>query len=68
MSNDKIRPEDIKSKLVDMQNDATSTVKDAKSQLLAVGAGVALLLLVVAFFLGRRGGIAKSTVIEVRRT
>lgn len=67
MSADKITPTDIKAKLADIQGEATSTVEGAKSQLVAIGAGLAILLVVVAFLLGRRGGTHKSTIIEVKR-
>lgn len=62
-----ITKDDIKAKLAEIQGDATTTVEGAKSQLLAVAAGVGVALVVVAFFLGRRGGKRRSTVIEVRR-
>ena len=42
-------------------------MESAKNQLLAVGACSALLLLIIAFLLGRRGGKRSSAVIEVRR-
>lgn len=58
---------DIKSKLSDIQGEAVTTVEGAKNQLLTVGAGLALALVVLAFFLGRRGGVKKSTIIEVKR-
>ena len=48
-------------------NEATDTVEGAKNQLVAVGIGVALVLLLLSFFLGRRGGVRKSTIIEVKR-
>jgi hypothetical protein len=67
MSAEKITPNDIKSKLADIQGDATSTVEGAKSQLIAIGAGLAILLVIVAFLLGRRGGAHRSTIIEVKR-
>ncbi|HMS12599.1 MAG: hypothetical protein V9E99_15365 [Microthrixaceae bacterium] len=63
----KISRDDIKSKLADIQGEATDTVEGAKNQLVAVGIGVALVLLLLAFFLGRRGGVRKSTIIEVKR-
>ncbi len=66
-SNGPITPDDIKSKLGDLQGEARQQVDGAKNQLLTVGAGVALLLLVIAFMLGRRGGKRASAVIEVRR-
>ncbi len=62
-----ITPDDIKSKLGDLQGEVRHEVDGAKSQLIAVGAGVALVLLVIAFMLGRRGGKRASAVIEVRR-
>lgn len=65
---DKITPRDIKSKLADIQGEATTTVEGAKNQILAVGAGVALLLVIIAFLMGRRGGAHRNTIIEVKRT
>lgn len=62
-----ITPDDIKSKLGDLQGEALEQVDGAKNQLIAVGAGVGLLLLIIAFMLGRRGGKRASAVIEVRR-
>lgn len=63
----KVRPEDIQSKLNEIQGDALEQVEEAKSQLLAVGLGIGIVLLLVAFILGRRRGQSKATVIEVRR-
>jgi hypothetical protein len=64
----RIEPDDIKAKLADIQGEATQTVEGAKSQLLAVGAGIAIVALLVAFLLGRRAGRRASAVIEVRRS
>lgn len=63
-----ITPDDIKAKLGSIQGEAREQVDGAKNQLVAVGAGVALLLLIVAFLLGRRGGKRSSAIIEVRRS
>lgn len=65
--NRQITPDDIKSKLGDLQGEAREQVDGVKNQLIAVGTGVGLLLLVIAFMLGRRGGKRASAVIEVRR-
>ncbi len=65
---DRISRDDIKAKLGEIQGDALEQVEGTKNQLLAVGAGVGLLLLIVAFLLGRRGGRRSSAVIEVRRS
>jgi hypothetical protein len=62
-----ISRDDIKAKLGDLQGEARTQVDGARNQLVTVGAGVALLLLVIAFMLGRRGGRRRSAVIEVRR-
>jgi hypothetical protein len=66
-ANDPITPDDIKAKLDDLQGEARHQVDGARNQFLTVGAGLALLLLVIAFMLGRRGGKRASAVIEVRR-
>ena len=68
VSDGHISRDDIKAKLSDIQGGAVEQVDGAKNQLLAVGAGVALLLLIVAFLLGRRGGKRSSAIIEVRRS
>ena len=67
MSPDKITPDDIKAKLADIQDEATATVEGRKNQVIAVGVGIAILLVIVAFVLGRRGGAHRSTIIEVKR-
>lgn len=66
-SSGRITREDIRGKLADISDDATSTVTDAKSQIITAGAAIALLLLILAFVLGRRGGTRRSTIIEVKR-
>lgn len=66
-STSRVTPDDIRNKLGDLQGEAKAQVDGARNQLVAVGAGVAILLLVVAFVLGRRGGRRSSAVIEVRR-
>lgn len=65
---DRITRDDIKSKLGDLQGEAQHQVEGAKNQLLMVGAGVAIVVLVVTFMLGRRAGKRASAVIEVRRS
>ncbi|MDQ2678005.1 MAG: hypothetical protein M3Y51_04625 [Actinomycetota bacterium] len=67
-SGDRISRDDIKSKLGEIQGDALEQVEGTKNQLVAIGAGVGLLLLIAAFLLGRRGGRRASAVIEVRRS
>jgi hypothetical protein len=54
-------------KATDIQGEAQEQVEGVRNQLLATGVLVALLVLVVAFVLGRRAGRRSSAVIEVRR-
>jgi len=62
-----ISRDDIRSKLGDLQGEAQQQVAGVKNQAVAAGVGVAILVLIVAFVLGRRGGRRSSAVIEVRR-
>ncbi len=62
-----ISRDDIKGKLGEIQGEAQEQVEGARNQILAAGLLVGLLLLIVAFLLGRRGGKRTSAVIEVRR-
>jgi len=64
---ERITPDDIRAKLGEIQGEATEQVEGARNQILAVGAGLALVLLILAFLLGRRAGRRSSTIIEVRR-
>lgn len=67
-SGDRITPDDIRSKLSDIQGGALEQVEGAKNQLVAIGAGIALVVVIGAFILGRRGGRKSSAIIEVRRS
>ncbi len=62
-----ITPDDIKSKLHDIQGEATQQVEDAKSQLITAVSVIGLILLIIMFLLGKRSGKRSSAVIEVRR-
>lgn len=64
---DPITPNDIKRKLGDIQGEAQDQVQTAKNQIVTVGVVVAVVALLAAFLLGRRGGRRSSAVIEVRR-
>jgi uncharacterized membrane protein YvbJ len=63
----KISAADIESKLKALQGDVHDKVEDQKTNVM-VAAGVIGLILVIAFyFLGRRSGHRRSTLVEVRR-
>jgi hypothetical protein len=63
----RIEPDDIESKFRELQGDVAATADAAKGTVIAVGAGVAVLLLLLVFLLGRSRGKKKSTIVEVRR-
>ena len=58
---------DIEKKLRELQGGVTDTRESATSTLITVGAVVAVGVIAVAFFLGRRKGKKRTTVVEVRR-
>lgn len=62
-----ITRDDIKAKLAEIQGEATDTVEEAKSQILAVAATVGIVVIVAVYLLGRRGGRKRSTIIELKR-
>ena len=64
----RITRDDIKSKLEEIQGDATQTVEDARSRIIAVGVAVGAVVLIGVFLLGRRGGRRQTTIIELKRS
>ena len=58
---------DIEAKLRDMRGEVQQTAEAAKVPILAIVGGVATVVVVLAFLLGKRRGRRKSTVVEIRR-
>ena len=58
---------DIESKLREIRGEVDSTANAAKPAAMAVAGVVVVALLAGAYFLGRRKGKKKSTVVEIRR-
>jgi hypothetical protein len=70
MARDKTRPvtkADIEAKLRDIKGDVDETTDSAKPIIEAVAIGGVILLILLAYLLGRRKGKKKSTVVEIRR-
>ena len=66
-SSSRVSRQDIENKLRALQGDVQGKVDDRRSTLLAVAGGVGVALVVVFFLLGRRSGMRRSTVVEIRR-
>lgn len=58
---------DIEGKLREMRGDVEETAEAAKAPILAIAGGVAAVIVIAAFLLGKRRGRRKSTVVEIRR-
>ena len=67
MSQEKITKEDLENKLRALQTGLTAKVEESKPSLLKVGGGIALLILIVVFLLGKRSGKHRSAIVEIRR-
>ncbi len=64
---DRITRDDIEAKLRELEGDARDQVASARNTVIAAGVIAGVLLLLLAFLLGRRGGRERSTVVEIRR-
>ena len=62
-----ITRDDIEARVRELNGDVTSEVVSVRSQAVTIVAGVAVVVIAVAFLIGRRGGRKRSTVVEVRR-
>lgn len=64
---DRVDITDIRSKLEDIRGDTTEVAERAKPVAVLAGAAGVIVLVGMAFLLGRRRGRRKSTWVEVRR-
>jgi hypothetical protein len=58
---------DLEAKLRDLTGDVSSTVETARGIGVAVAVGAGVLFVVSAYWLGRRKGRKRRTVLEIRR-
>lgn len=66
-SANRITPTDIEAKFRQVQTQFDVVAADSKKRLAAVGGVAGVLLLLIIYFLGRRSGKRRSTVLEIRR-
>ena len=63
----KITRDDLEAGVRELSNEVQGQVDEAKPKLLPVAVGGGLLLLLVAYVIGKRVGATKSTIVEIRR-
>ena len=63
----RITRDDIEQGFRDVSGEITGQAQASASKLVPVAVGASLLLLVIAYLLGKRVGTTKSTVVEIRR-
>jgi hypothetical protein len=63
----KITRDDIESKLRELQGEVDENLESARSVGVAAAIGVGVLLVVLAYFLGRRRGKKRQLVLEIKR-
>jgi len=63
----KITRDDIESKLREIQGDVGARAEAARVPAIAVAVGLAVVTIAAAYYLGRRKGKRRQTVLEIRR-
>jgi hypothetical protein len=63
----KISRDDLEAKLREMSGGVEDTVEAARPKLIGSAVGGLLLVVLIAYLLGRRGGRARSAVVEIRK-
>ena len=64
---ERITKEDLEGKLRALQTGVTSRVEETKPSLVKIGAGIGLVILILAFLMGQRRGKRKTAIVEIRR-
>ncbi len=63
----KVTRADLEAKLTEIDSELSETGEAVKPKAIAIGVGALVLILILAFLLGRRKGERKTTILEVRR-
>jgi hypothetical protein len=64
---ERVTTQDIETKLRQIRGQFERTTESARSGLVAAGVAGAVVLVTVAYVLGRRRGRRRSTIVEIRR-
>ena len=67
LGREEIDKDDIKAKFEELKDSLGHTAESVRTPMLAAGIAVLVVLVVLAFLVGRRRGRASRTVVEVRR-
>ncbi|HEY8546247.1 MAG TPA: hypothetical protein VIL36_14405 [Acidimicrobiales bacterium] len=62
-----ITRDDLEAKLREVYSGASEQVASTKNTAITIAAVIGILLLIITFFLGVRGGKKKTTIVEIRR-
>jgi hypothetical protein len=63
----RIEPRDIEAKFNELRGEVDQTTEAAKGTIVAVGAALAVGVVLVAFVFGRKRGKKRTTIVEIRR-
>jgi uncharacterized membrane protein YvbJ len=67
MSQQRITRDDLEAKFRALQDDVQGKVMDKRQTLVTAGSAVAVVVVLIVFFLGKRSGRKKTTFVEIRR-
>ena len=59
--------QDLEAKLAEISTELNTQADKAQRKLLPVGIGALVLMILLAFLIGRRRGRRRSTIVEIRR-
>jgi hypothetical protein len=63
----RITKEDLESKFQSLQDDLQGRASDKKQSIVAITSVASAVIVLIAYFLGRRGGRKRRSVVEIRR-
>ncbi|MDH3707336.1 MAG: hypothetical protein OES57_14805 [Acidimicrobiia bacterium] len=66
-TNTAISRDDLEHKLREVQTGIEKRADDAKSTLIPAGIAAGIIVLLLAYFIGKRVGTKKSAIVEIRR-